>query len=428
MDVILQVALDFLDLPRAIKVAEEAVAGGADWLEAGTPLIKSEGLNAVRELRKKFPNKKIVADMKTIDAGRIEVESALKAGANIVHVLAGASDSTIKECLEAAENYGGEIIADLIEISDVVKRAKELEEMGVHYICVHTAIDMQMKGVDPFKDLKKIAKFVKVPLAVAGGINSETAANAVKFGASIVIVGGAIIKSANAEEATRKIKEAILKKTSIKTDLYKRVGIENVKEILLKVSTANISDAMHRQGPLEGITPITYGVKMAGPALTVRTYPGDWAKPVEAIDIAKEGEVIVVDAGGAPPAVWGELATHSCLQKKISGIVVDGAIRDTEEIKRLKFPAFSKLICPNAGEPKGFGEIGVPVTIGGVKIHTGDWVIGDDDGVIVIPKDKVVEVTNRAMDVYERENRLREEIRRGSTLSKVGYLEKWEKK
>jgi 3-hexulose-6-phosphate synthase/6-phospho-3-hexuloisomerase len=72
--VLLQVALDFVDLPRALAVAAEAVAGGADWVEAGTPLIKSEGLRAVRELKQAFPDRLIVADMKTMDAGRTEVE------------------------------------------------------------------------------------------------------------------------------------------------------------------------------------------------------------------------------------------------------------------------------------------------------------------------------------------------------------------
>ena len=118
MKPVLQVALDFLNLKRALGVAEEAVAGGVDWLEAGTPLIKSEGLDAVRELRKKFPQATIVADMKIMDVGRIETEAAAKAGANIVCVLAAASDSTIRECVEAGKNYGAKIEADLIEIED----------------------------------------------------------------------------------------------------------------------------------------------------------------------------------------------------------------------------------------------------------------------------------------------------------------------
>ena len=425
---VLQVALDFVDIERAVKVAEEAVEGGADWIEAGTPLIKSEGLNAVRALRQHFPNNVIVADMKTIDAGRAEVEAAAKAGANIIDVLGAASDATVMECVEAANNYGAEIVVDLIEVRDPVERARAAEAAGAHYIAVHTAIDVQMHGGDPFEKLKLVSSSVNINVAVAGGINSETAAKAVESGANIVIVGGAINKSKDARAAAAEIKKAMLTGEEVKTELYKRVSLENVREILQRVSTPNISDAMHRSGEMEGIQPISPGLKMVGPALTVRSYPGDWAKPVEAIDLAEEGDVIVIDAGGMGPALWGELATHSCIQKKMAGVVIDGAIRDTVEIRELGFPAFSRLITPTAGEPKGFGEINVPVKVGGRRVFPGDWIVGDDDGVVVIARDKVVEMANRAMDVLEKENRLRGEIEEGSTLSQVAYLEKWEKK
>ncbi len=97
------------------------------------------------------------------------------------------------------------------------------------------------------------------------------------------------------------------------------------------------------------------------------------------------------------------------------------------EIRKLGFPAFAKIVTPTAGEPKGFGEIGVPVKVGGVRINPGDWIVGDDDGVLIIPEKKVVEIANRAMDVLEKENRVREEIERGETLSSVAELLRWEK-
>jgi len=168
---------------------------------------------------------------------------------------------------------------------------------------------------------------------------------------------------------------------------------------------------------------------MIGRAVTVRTYPGDWAKPVEAIDIAEQGDVIVIDSGGAGPAVWGELATHSAIQKKLAGVVVNGAIRDSAEIRKLQFPAFTKLIMPNAGEPKGFGEIGIPINISGITINNGDWIVGDSDGLVVLPKREAKEMANYAMDWLERENRIREEISRGKTsLGEVTELLKWTKK
>ena len=425
---VLQVALDFVDLERAIEVAGEAVEGGVDWIEVGTPLIKSEGLNAVREMRRAFPGHKIIADMKTIDAGRTEVETAAKAGADIIDVLGASSDATIAECVDAAHNYGCEIVVDMIEVEDPVRRAKAAEAAGANYIAVHTAIDVQMVGGDPFEVLGKVAAAVDIPVACAGGVNSETAATAVAHGARIVIVGGAIIKSADARAAAAEIREAMDTGVSRSTTLYKRVDETNIREALAMVSTANISDAMHRTGILPGIRPVVPGVKLVGPVVTVRTYPGDWAKPVEAIDVAGEGDVIVIDAGGQGPAMWGELATHSALQRKVAGVVADGAVRDTPDIIELRYPVFTRLIMSNAGEPKGFGEINVPIRIAGVLIHPGDWAVGDDDGVIILPKARAAEFANRAMDVLEKENRLRGEIQRGSTLSQVAYLEKWEKR
>jgi 3-hexulose-6-phosphate synthase/6-phospho-3-hexuloisomerase len=256
MEPVLQLALDFVDLKRAMKNAEAAVAGGADWLEAGTPLIKSEGLEAVRELRRLFPRATIVADMKIMDAGRIEVETAAKAGANIVDVLGAASDATIRECVQAGKNYGAKIVVDLIAVADPVRRAKEIEGFGADYVTVHCAIDEQMEGKNPFETLRRIAENVSVPVGVAGGINSETVPLALEAGASIVIVGGAITKAVDPKDAAGTIKKAMREKVAIPTTLFKRVSGEEIRKILEQVSAANLSDALHRGGVLDGLQPL----------------------------------------------------------------------------------------------------------------------------------------------------------------------------
>jgi len=428
MKPVLQVALDLLNADRALAIGKQAAAGGADWLEAGTPLIKSEGMDIIRQLRESFPGKTIVADMKTMDTGALETEMAAKAGADIVSILAASDDSTILDACQSARKYGAKIMIDLIGVPDKVQRAKEVESLGAAYLCIHIGIDEQMRGKKPFTTVKELVKHTNLPVAVAGGLNSETIAEVVNAGARIIIVGGAITKAKNVTEATRTIRKAMVEKKAMKTVLFKKYDKSQVKEAFMMVSTPNISDAMHKQGAMRDIRPVLPGIHMVGQALTVRTLDGDWAKPIEAIDRAEAGCVLVVDVNRGKTAVWGELATWSAKLKGLAGVVIDGAVRDYDDLLKIKFPVFSRYIVPNAGEPKGCGEIGAEITCGAQSVRTGDWIIGDESGVVVVPQEIAQEIANRALDVREQENRIREEIKHGGSLGSVLKLKKWEKK
>lgn len=429
MSALLQLALDHVDLHRALKAAEEGVRGGARLLEVGTPLLKAEGLAAVRALRLAFPALPIVCDAKTMDAGRLEMESAAKAGATIATVLGVASDSTILECIEAGQNVGVKVLVDLLGCPDPVARARFAEAAGADLVNVHCPIDEQVRGGDPFTVLKAVRAAVRLKVSVAGGLTAKTAPRAVAAGADVVIVGGAITKARDAEAATREIVEAMRSGVAGTSEVAERASTdEAMRRVLLDVSVANISDAMHRAPCWSGLKVLHPGRRIAGPAVTVKTLPGDWAKPVEAIDVCRPGDVLVVDSGGVPPAVWGELATHSARQKGLAGVVVLGAVRDTRDIAAIDLPVFAKATCPHAGEPKGFGEIGVTLRVDGIECRPGDWVVADEDGAIVVPQGRALEVANRAMYCLEAENRIRSEIHAGSTLAQVVDLYKWEKK
>jgi len=424
---VLQVALDLLELKRALQIAQESIDGGADWIEVGTPLIKSEGMQAIRSMRERFPDSIIVADMKVADTGTLEVEMAAKAGANIVCVLAGADDSVIAEAVRASRLYGIRIMADLINVKDPVSRAGELEAMGVDILCAHVGIDQQMMGKSSLELLATLSDQVHIPLAVAGGIDAVSAGDAVRSGADIVIVGGWIARSADVTGSTKKIRTEMDNPSIRSTE--KKSPDEDIRSLLMQVSAPNVTDAMHRKGAMSGIVSICGNVKMVGKAVTVQTFAGDWAKPVEAIEVARRNEVIVINNDGATHvAPWGELATLSCVKKGISGVVIDGAVRDVDEIRIMKFPLFAKAVVPNAGEPKGFGEINAEIQCGGQYVRPGDWVIGDESGVVVIPAERAYEIARRALEVRKNEERIREEIRRGCTLSEVEELIKWEKK
>jgi len=319
-------------------------------------------------------------------------------------------------------------MVDLMNEPDLSKAAERAQRLGADYVCLHTGIDEQMKGLTSAADsVKRVVCAVPMPVAVAGGINAAAARKMVEAGASIVIVGGAIIKSKDVAAAARTVKRS-MGGAKVSEELTRKYCEDDLFKAFSKVSSPNVADAQHKRGVMVGIVPrIAHGAKMVGKALTVQTANGDWAKPVEAIDQAQEGDVIVIDVGGGGVGVWGELASWSARMRGISGVVIDGAARDIDSIVEMGFPCFSRHAVPHAGEPKGYGGIGHEIVCGGQTVRTGDWIIGDESGVIVVPKENAVEIANRAVDVMERENRIREEIKKGkTTLSKVQELEKWE--
>lgn len=206
---VVQVALDVVEIERAVEIGRLAIEGGVEWIEAGTPLIKAEGLDAVRELRREFSDKTLVADMKTMDVGGLEVKLAAEAGADLVSILAVAADETISAAVEAARDRRVRVLADLIAAREPLSRAKRVEELGVDYIGVHVGIDQQKADLGPLEQLRSIAGLVGVPIAVAGGLTARTASKAVEAGASIIVVGSAITKARDVTQAAREIVEAI---------------------------------------------------------------------------------------------------------------------------------------------------------------------------------------------------------------------------
>jgi len=266
---------------------------------------------------------------------------------------------------------------------------------------------------------------VDIPVAVGGGLTLENAAQAIGGGGEILVIGGAITKAPDAAGVAKRFKK-IIKDPKVKAGASVK-KTHTIEEILTQVSTSNVSDAMHRKGEMHGLRPVSLTKKFFGKAFTVRAYPGDWSKTVQSIDAAEKGDVIVIDAHESRVALWGELATRSALSKGIAGLVIDGGVRDISEIRRMDFAVFARCISPAAGEPKGMGELGVPIKCGGLEVEHGDYVLADEDGVVVLPKKRAYEIAKRALYVREKEDRVKKEIEDGSTLGKILELGKWEK-
>lgn len=188
---LLQVALDMEDRAAALSLARQ-VAAIVDVIEAGTPLIKHEGIGVVRELRVVAPEKLLVADMKAMDAGGLEATMAFDAGSDLMTVLGCASDATVRAAVAVARQREKQVVADLLNVPDKPARAKQLAALGVDYLGVHTGTDDQALGADPLADLAAIRDAVSVPVIVAGGITVERLPAVLALGPAIVIAGSAI--------------------------------------------------------------------------------------------------------------------------------------------------------------------------------------------------------------------------------------------
>ncbi|RAS74224.1 3-hexulose-6-phosphate synthase [Priestia endophytica] len=207
----LQLALDLVNIPEAIEVVKE-VEEHIDIVEIGTPVVINEGLKAVKEMKNTFPNLTVLADLKIMDAAGYEVSQASEAGADIITILGAAEDQSIKGAVEEAKKRGKQILADMIAVKDIETRAKELDELGVDYICVHTGYDLQAVGKNSFEDLATIKSVVKnTKTAVAGGIKLETLPEVIKQKPDLVIVGGGIATQDDKHAAAKSIKELINK-------------------------------------------------------------------------------------------------------------------------------------------------------------------------------------------------------------------------
>lgn len=180
---------------------------------------------------------------------------------------------------------------------------------------------------------------------------------------------------------------------------------------------AIFSDINGRRGALHGrIKALRPRMKVAGPAFTVEVRPGDNLMIHAAMALAKPGDVLVIDGkGDQTSALMGTIMMTACRQLGLAGVVMDGAVRDSLEIDEMGFPVFSVGTNPNGPTKQIGGRIGHPVSVGGVSVRPGDFVIGDGDGVVVVEREKLAELLPLAEHKVKAEAKRIEQIKHGNT-------------
>jgi len=192
-------------------------------------------------------------------------------------------------------------------------------------------------------------------------------------------------------------------------------------ELLQSMPTATVWEAAGKTGDMHPrIKPMVPSARLAGPAFTVKIFPGETFGVLRAIDAAPAGSVIVVDSGGAEQGVcWGGTSTLAAQLKGLAGCVTNGTVRDLAEIQEKKFPIFATGTSLRAGLRGHTGWIDIPVSVGEIPVHPGDIVLGDLDGVVVVPANRVDEVAALAVKQREQEKARDARLRNGEPLVEV---------
>ncbi|MYL32019.1 Fe-S cluster assembly protein HesB [Pontibacillus yanchengensis] len=203
----IQLALDRLTKEECIDVVNET-REQIDWVEIGTGVIKEYGMDFVRDMKARFPEKTLVADMKTCDAGNHEAKQVFEAGADVTTVMAFAADQTIIDMLKVAKKYESRVMVDLLGVSDT-KRITEIQSIGVDLVSLHFGKDMQKSGEleDEYFSILKGQEDLEI--AVAGGITVDSLPRVMKHNPDTVIVGSAITKQEHKGKVAEQMKEMI---------------------------------------------------------------------------------------------------------------------------------------------------------------------------------------------------------------------------
>ena len=179
---------------------------------------------------------------------------------------------------------------------------------------------------------------------------------------------------------------------------------DGIVEAFRGKASSNVADAMGRFHFMDSGIANRTGFPLCGVAVTVSARPGDNLMVHKALEVARPGDIVVVSTNGnTTSAVFGELMGHTAVAAGVGGMVVDGAIRDVDGLVALGLPAFSRVVNPGGCDKDGPGEINVPISCGGTAVLPGDIVIGDADGIAVVPREDAAEVLERVQALEARE-------------------------
>ncbi|WP_372367454.1 orotidine 5'-phosphate decarboxylase / HUMPS family protein [Candidatus Uabimicrobium sp. HlEnr_7] len=409
----LSVSLEFLHLENAIFCAEQSVSAGVDIIEIGSTLLKSTGLTSIKVLRERFPEVTLVADMKVQSNVESEIKAVADAGANSVTISGNVSPQIWQQSLEVAKEHSVNVILDF---RDVVHPRRHINKN------IPDGFDTIMLSLQQpsFALLQKTTSILTTPIGVQGVEEEDDIVEAISLGASVIGIRFSDAKEKSIQEAVKSILKILsnAKRTFPKDPVS--LHEEQLLQLLEQVSPSDFCEVSDKPCFLESVYPVQKYTKIAGKAATLKVWPGAELAVLDFLMKMESHCILVIDAGGRGSAVWGQMATEIAIKKELVGVVVYGSIKDVNKIREKGLPCYTSSITPIITKNQDSSFSGnCPLKIGEVFIKPGDWLIGDDTGVISISQQDIFFKTNEALKRYNE----RMEIIRGIEGAKDKDLE-----
>jgi 4-hydroxy-4-methyl-2-oxoglutarate aldolase len=198
-----------------------------------------------------------------------------------------------------------------------------------------------------------------------------------------------------------------------------------VVEAFADLGAATVYEASGRRGSVDPrIKPLGRGIRVLGPAFTVECHPKDNLMLHKALQIAQKGDVLVASTQGYPDAgYWGGLMSGSAVARQLGGLAIDGCVRDSAELIQLAFPVFCRGTCIRGTTKGTLGRINHPILFGEVVVNPGDLVLGDDDGLVIVPRAEMEVVLKAALERVAKEVKKAEELAKGVSSVELNKLE-----
>jgi len=357
-------------LENALFCAEQCVVGEVDFLEISNLLLKNVGLHCIKFFRERFPDMSFIVDAKSLQPEEQEWEAIAKAGAHSITISAAISPEHLQTSLQLAKQYNLETILDFRGCNhDLLVQQIHLANQTDKIILEG---DSSQSNIEIL--LQQITSHTNTPIIMHHLADEQEMSQIFTLGAQQINLLFHESNFRTAKETVQNIK-TLLKPLEKEADFirdWKTFHEQTLQNKLNQITPTQISEVYEKPIYLEKVYPLLRFTRIAGKAYTIKVWPGDHKTVEQALLHIPEKSIVLIDAGGSGPAVWGAIATEIAIKQNITAAIIYGSMTEVNHSRSKNFPCYMTSIHAMTTNKEGMAQINIPIQIGNVTIHPGD--------------------------------------------------------